>query len=645
MKYIRINEYLVFLYRIALVYFFYAIARGSFIYFNQSVMGDYHSADLFYYGLAFDNCAIMYINLLFILLSLLPLWYNVQPNFQKTVFWAYFIPNTIAYATNFIDMAYYPFSKSRLTTASFAVIEHEQNKTILFFTFLGEYWYLFLAFFALIALWVFLYKRVKVQQVAIPSKKAYYISSIFLFIGFGTLIMMAIRGGGFTTDTRPINMLDASRHVNISAQADAILNTPFCLIRSLGKNKGFKEYHFVTEDYINENLKPIKQYHRQVNGKPNIMLFILESFGKEYWGCMNTRENIPGFKSYTPFLDSLSQHSFVLDNAYCTGRQSIHGMSSMLAGIPSFQVAYTSSPYVKQPTQSLVSIAKEMGYDTSFFHSAPNGSMGFLGFSNILGFDHYYGKTEYNNDADYDGQWGIWDEPFFLYMCRTLSEKKQPFLGNIFTLSSHHPFRIPKQYEGKFDVGTLDIHKVIGYTDHALKLFFDCAKKEPWFQNTIFAFVNDHPNQVYYDRYQEPITGMGAAIMFYSPNAELVPTKLYSEISQQIDIYPSLVDLMGYQKPFRSWGRSVFADKPGETPRAFISNSVMYQMMQGNYIYIIDENGQVNGIYRKEDGALKQNLLHHENNPEIQKGIQDLKAFMQDYMDRIINHKLDPNKH
>ena len=271
--------------------------------------------------------------------------------------------------------------------------------------------------------------------------------------------------------------------------------------------------------------------------------------------------------------------------------------------------------------------------------------MGFLGFSNILGFDHYYGKTEYNNDADYDGQWGIWDEPFFLYMCRKLSEKKQPFLGNIFTLSSHHPFRIPKQYEGKFDVGTLDIHKVIGYTDHALTLFFDCAKKEPWFQNTIFAFVNDHPNQVYYDRYQEPITGMGAAIMFYSPNAELVPTKLYSEISQQIDIYPSLVDLMGYQKPFRSWGRSVFADKPGETPRAFISNSVMYQMMQGNYIYIIDENGQVNGIYRKDDGALKQNLLHHENNPEIQKGIQDLKAFMQDYMDRIINHKLDPNKH
>ena len=636
----RVREYLVFLYRIFLVYFFYAIARGLFIYFNHDVMGDYSAIDLFYYGLAFDNCAIMYINLLFILLSLLPLWVNTHPKFQKVVFWSYFIPNTIAYTTNFIDMVYYPFSKSRLTSASFAVIEHEQNKTTLFFTFLVAYWYMFVGFILLIALWVFLYKLVKIKPVKVERKVPYYVWSAVCFLGLGTLIMMAIRGGGFTSDTRPINMLDASRHVNITAQADAILNTPFCLIRSMGKNKGFKEYHLVDEAYIEGNIKPIKQYSREVVQKPNVVLFILESFGKEYWGCMNTKTHIPNFESYTPFLDSLAQHSFVLDNAYCTGRQSIHGISSMLAGIPSFQVAYTSSPYVKQPTQSLVSIAKEMGYDTSFFHSAPNGSMGFLGFSNILGFDHYYGKTEYNNDADDDGHWGIWDEPFFQYMCRTYSEKKQPFFGTIFTLSSHHPFQIPKKYEGKFPVGHLEIHKCIGYTDYALKQFFECAKKQPWFENTIFAFVNDHPNQIYYDLYKEPITGMGAAIMFYSANPNLVPTKVSSEIAQQIDIYPSLVDLMGYHKPFRSWGRSLFSNVADETPRAFISNAVMYQMMQGNYIYIIDENAKVNGIYKKEDGALKDNLLGKVDNAEIQKGIKDLKAFMQDYMDRIINHKL-----
>lgn len=89
MKHIRTNEYLVFLYRIFLIYFFYAIARGLFLYFNHDVVGEYRMLDLFYYGLAFDNCAIMYINLLFILLSLLPLWYNTRLKFQKAVFWAY----------------------------------------------------------------------------------------------------------------------------------------------------------------------------------------------------------------------------------------------------------------------------------------------------------------------------------------------------------------------------------------------------------------------------------------------------------------------------------------------------------------------------------------------------------------------------
>ena len=113
-----------------------------------------------------------------------------------------------------------------------------------------------------------------------------------------------------------------------------------------------------------------------------------------------------------------------------------------------------------------------MGYDTSFFHGAPNGSMGFLGFGNILGFKNYYGKTEYNNDADFDGIWGIWDEPFFQYCAKTLNQKKSPFMATLFSVSSHHPFKIPEKYKGKFKKGPLEIHEPIGYTDFALKKFF-----------------------------------------------------------------------------------------------------------------------------------------------------------------------------
>jgi phosphoglycerol transferase MdoB-like AlkP superfamily enzyme len=88
-------------------------------------------------------------------------------------------------------------------------------------------------------------------------------------------------------------------------------------------------------------------------------------------------------------VDSLAQHSLIFTNAYANGYKSIHAMSSVIAGIPSFKDAFTSSPYPKQKTESLVSTLKNEGYSTSFFHGAPNGSMGFLGYANILGFDHY----------------------------------------------------------------------------------------------------------------------------------------------------------------------------------------------------------------------------------------------------------------
>ena len=300
----RFREYSVFLYRILLAYLFYAIARGLFIGFNMSSMGDDTSfrvlSRLFYYGLQFDTSGIFYVNLLFILLSLLPLRINTRAAYQKVLFYVYFITNGVAYLTNFIDVLYYPFSKSRLTSASLAVVENEQNKMALLWSFLGSYWYMVLIFIALMWLWIFLYKRVKVKEVSI-APVPYFITSVLAFVGAGVGIVYGIRGGTWDHSSRPINIVDASRYTNITGQADAILNTPFTFIRTLGKNKGFREYHFVDEAYIKANLKPIKQYNRQVPNKPNVVVFILESFSKEYWGVMNKRTNIPNFVSYTPF--------------------------------------------------------------------------------------------------------------------------------------------------------------------------------------------------------------------------------------------------------------------------------------------------------------------------------------------------------
>jgi phosphoglycerol transferase MdoB-like AlkP superfamily enzyme len=449
-----------------------------------------------------------------------------------------------------------------------------------------------------------------------------------------TLSVGGIRGD-FKKSTRPINLLDANRHVNHISQGDFVLNTPFAIIRTLNVNT-FKKVAMVSDAAVQKFVQPIKQYQNRPATKPNVIVLIMESNGREYFGSFNKNQNILGYKSYTPFVDSLAQHSLIFTNAYANGFKSIHGMSSILAGVPSFKDAYTSSAFVKQKTQSLVSVLNDEGYDTSFFHGAPNGSMGFLGFGNILGIQHYYGKTEYNNDADFDGVWGIWDEPFFQYMKTVLDKKPQPFMATLFTVSSHNPYKIPEKYAGKFPKGDVNIHEGIGYTDYALRQFFATAKKEPWFKNTLFVLVADHTNTIFYEEYHKEFMRNTVPILFFSADERFKGVN--DDWAQQIDIYPTVLDMIGYQKPFRSWGRSL-VNTGGQEPFVVKYSANLYQYMSGAYICTFDGKKAV-GFYAKDDKGMEQNLISNRT-PEMDVLEIKVKAFVQDYMNRIIDKKLN----
>ena len=365
LKHLRLNEYKVVLYRISLAYIFYFIARILFFAFNSDLLKVDSIADflaLCYYGLAFDTTAILYVNLLFILFSILPFYKNTNTGYQKFLFYLYFGTNLIAYATNFIDFIYYKYTYARTTIVALNVIEHETNKTKLFLSFMVDYWYVLALFILFSTLWVLLYRRVQVKPL-LPTKKLHYFGfSIITFLITATLIIGGIRGGDFKKSTRPINLLDASRHVKNIVHSDIVLNTPFAIIRTMFSNSFIKtNYQGVNEQVILEKIQPIKQYHNNPATKPNVVVFILESYGREYIGAFNKNSNIPNYKSHAPFLDSLSQHSMIFTNAYANGRQSIHGMSSVLAGIPSFKDAFTSSPYPKQKIESIVSTLKGDG--------------------------------------------------------------------------------------------------------------------------------------------------------------------------------------------------------------------------------------------------------------------------------------------
>jgi phosphoglycerol transferase MdoB-like AlkP superfamily enzyme len=636
----RGNEYKVLVYRLLLAYFFYFVTRLLFFIYNSSFLkieSTYEFFRLYYHGLAFDTTAILYSNSLFIILSIIPAVINTKRSYQNILFYVYFLCNITIWSSNFIDLIYYRFIFSRTTFAAMDSLEHESNKMLLFGSFLVNYWHVFLLLFVCSAFWIYLYKKVKVRPEVHTVNGKYFIYSILAFLGIVTLAIGGIRGD-FKKSTRPINLLDANRYVTNVSQGDFVLNTPFAIIRTLNVNT-FKRVEMVTEQEIEKYVQPIKEYHNFPATKPNIVVLIMESNGREYFGSFNKNQDIPGYKSYTPFVDSLAQHSLIFTNAYANGFKSIHGMSSILAGVPSFKDAYTSSAFVKQKTQSLISVLNEEGYDTSFFHGAPNGSMGFLGFGNILGIQHYYGKTEYNNDADFDGVWGIWDEPFFQYMKTVLDKKPQPFMATLFSVSSHDPYKVPEKYAGKFPKGDVNIHESIGYSDFALRQFFASAKKQPWFKNTIFVMVADHTNTVFYDEYYKEFMRNTVPILFYTADERFKGEN--DDWAQQIDIYPTLLDMIGYQKPFRSWGRSLVSPT-GQEPFVIKHSANLYQYMSGDYICTFDGKKAV-GFYAKADKGMETNLIS-KRTPEMDLLEMKVKSFVQDYMNRIIDKKLAPEK-
>lgn len=634
----RAGEVKVLLYRLFLAYFFYQVMRLLFWFFNRSLIpvgGVREYLSLAYHGLAFDTTAILYVNTLFILLSLLPIPATTRSGYQKFLLWLYFITNGIAMAMNFSDFIYYKFSQARLSNTALSVARHEDNLLKVFGYSVLQHPAVPILFIICLALWLFLYKKVKVQYRKPRLKLPYYIWSVITLAVVALLTIGGIRGD-FRHSTRPINLVDANKFVKNPLQANITLNSTFSFFRTLGTNH-FKEVNYVDQKTIDQLVFPHKIYEREGGSPPNIVILIVESFGREYSGAFNEDRNIPGHISYTPFLDSLAAHSLIFPNAFANGRQSIHGMSSVLAGIPSLEDAFTSSPYANQPIQSIVSVCNEMGYDTSFYHGAPNGSMGFQGFANILGFKHYFGKTEYNNDADFDGIWAIWDEPFLQYFAKNTG-KKQPFMTTVFTASSHDPFKIPEKYKGKFKPGPLQIHEPVQYTDYSIKKYFETASRQPWFQNTVFVITADHTNQIHYPEYQKTLNRSGVPLLFYSPNPAYGLRGVRNDIAQQADIYPTLADLIGYNKPIRSWGSSLLT--PEKYPHLYVtSDGVQEFFIIKNYIYKFDGT-EITGIYRLDDLNLDKNLKDELKTTETETGKLTVKAWYQDYMHRIINRKL-----
>lgn len=610
-----------------LALFFYSLSRLIFFFYTKSLFPLIHEDGIcavFASGIRFDLSTFAYLNIFFIILLLLPLKARSQATYQTILKILFVFFNGCVMLLNMADIVNVLFTEKRMTSDILMFISQGEDAKHLAIDFARDNWYLFLFFILLITGLFIGYNRLQKKLVfSTPTKSLLKSSLASLFMI--CLTILAMRGG---TQLRPIRNIHASTFGQ-GRYVPLILNTPFSILSTLGE-KGLEKKKYFDQQESHSYFNAIKSFKSDSVIKDNVVVIVLESFAKEYIGFYN--QGI----GYTPFLDSLMEHSLVCSNAYANGKKSIEGIPAVLSGIPALtNKPFILSKYGSQKSNSLARLLSAQSYDCSFYHGGNPGTMGFEAYAQMSGFDHYVDRSQYpKKNEDYDGKWGVFDEPFFQFFKSELDQKKTPFLASIFSLSSHHPYSIPEKYSNKFPRGEIPIHECIGYTDFALRAFFSEAKKSTWFDQTIFVITADHTFKSTRAEYQNVKGRYAIPLVFYSPTKKW--TKNINKVTQQADIIPSLIDYLGIDTSIVSFGNSIWSEQGFAVN--YLNN--IYQFFEGDYL--LQFNGEKSlGLYHlKSDFLLEKNLIlkEEETKNELE---QKLKSYIQEYHERLINNKLE----
>ncbi len=641
-------------YNLLLAYIVYMLARLLYMADNWSYFAEgltfSHLMELLGGGLVFDTSAILVTNSLWLLLMLFPLHLKEQPWYHLLCRILFVTVNGLALVVNLCDAAYFPFTLRRTTTTVFSEFQNESNLGSIFFQETLRHWYFVLAGILIIyGLWKLYHSpHLKAREL---SWWRYTIATTCSLLLAVPLTVAGIRGG-FTTAVRPITISNAKQYITRPTEAALVLNTPFSLYRTIGKDVFVVPEYFTDEAELAAVYTPV--HHPAGDSafvKKNVVVLIVESFGREYIGALNKTLENSQYKGYTPNVDELIAKSITFSHSYCNGRKSIDGMPSILSSIPMFVEPFFLTPSSMNHVSGIASLLADEGYQTAFFHGAQRGSMGFQAFANSTGFQEYYGREDYSadprfgGDDDFDGMWAIWDEPFLQYYATKMSEMKEPFMTAVFTASSHHPYAVPEKYKSTYPEEGIIIHKCIRYTDMAIGRFFEKVSKQPWFKNTIFVLTSDHTNLSDHAYYQTDLGGFCSPIIIFDASGEQQP-RMEDKIAQQIDILPTVMGMLHYQKPYFGFGIDLL-NTPAEDTWAVNYMSGIYQYVKHGHVLQFDGQ-QTKAVYALTDSLMRHNLMKDERWKKEEGRIMqpqmelELKAIIQQYMERMTQDRLQP---
>jgi len=590
-------------------------------------------------GAIFDTSAILYTNLLYFLLFLLPFSFRYNQVFQTSMKFLYLISNGLAIVANCCDFIYFQFGFRRTTASIFSEFSHEDNLGALMPKFIVGYWYVVLIGLVLLAILYFTYGPSSIPAPAPKKVRRVKLGLLagrsIMFVVAAVLIFGGLRGS-LNPSTPPVMLSHAGKYIREPLETNIVVNTPFAIYRTISQQTFEKKDYFTDEQELSKVYSPVHYPDSLAQFTPqNVVILILESFGAEYTKSYGKHLDGGLYEGYTPFLDSLINNGRMYLSSYSNGRKSIDAMPSVISSIPMMEEPFLLTTYSKNQITSIASVLDGQGYHTAYFHGAPNGSLGFTTYAQSAGFKEYYGMDNYPDKKDFDGSWGVWDEEFFQYFAGKMNGFPQPFCTAMFSVSSHHPFAVPERYKGKFKKGPMPIHQCINYTDYALRKFFETASKMPWYKNTLFVITGDHTSQSVHLEYKTNIGAFRVPVVFYKPDGSM--KAVVDDLAQQIDIMPSVLGYLHYNKPYFAFGRNLF--DPREEPFVVTYTTNNYQLVMGDNLLLYNGLTETGFYNIKTDTLLSKNRIGQD--PLLEKKMErKIQAFVQQYNNRMVDDRL-----
>ncbi|NCO54563.1 MAG: hypothetical protein COZ21_04240 [Bacteroidetes bacterium CG_4_10_14_3_um_filter_31_20] len=413
-----------------------------------------------------------------------------------------------------------------------------------------------IAIFAFTFLAIYLYRKY-IHERFVVNKRNYMYSFIFLVLT-PVLIALGIRGG---YQPIPVHQSDVYFSKNNFLNLAAV-NSQWNVVASVAKNMRYKTsnpflFYKLSEarktvDSLYSTEKDTTLYILKTN-RPNIVLFLLESYSADLI------HSIGGYDSISPNIDKLISEGFVFSNTVGSGGLSDQGILAVLCGYPALSnviVTNQLDKYVKVPC--IARDLQQQGYFTSFMYG------GQLSYGNIKGLIYYNKFDEITEGKDFpsnipQGRLGVHDEYMLQAFLNKINSYKQPFFSAAFTLSSHNPYDQP--FPEVFNWGG-DAQKFINsayYSDSCIGDFFKKAKKQSWYNNTLFILVADHGHN-------SPRNWM-----IYSPEYRHVPMFLFGNVLKpeykgkryelpcsQTDLAATLLSQLGLKHDKYHWSINLF---------------------------------------------------------------------------------------